>query len=826
MANNTDFVSAVYQNMLLKPPTDFEKNYFVTRLDSGLTTQAQVVELALTHNELTAQANQLSKLYQAVFGRLPDVQSLAFWAGVQNSGASLQQIGQQMISSALFAATAGSALGYEAKVNGIYQNALGRAVNAQELAFWQHEAAIGGDLGLVLKTVVQFDVVAQKWNGLIDKLLVWHSLIGTEPTIAQLNALPNTDAELAVAMVKQTPSLLLQTGFWETGSIFYGNDSINNALSLNLIQNTLTVGSTTPILSSGSLASALHANMSGMKLSAGAKLDPTILQLVDFVGDSGDNQYIASALGDKIDAGAGNDTLTLGAGKDVVLFGNTPLSNGIDTIYAFTLGTDQLNFGRFLNKTTGNVNMINADASKNTQTIWNNGDVIVVQGNALTSPSSIASLFGAGKALAAPRNATKTVVISADLTGDASVWFVANSTNVNSIESSEVSLVATIKDVNNLLAQQTLASLLASTQVSSTLSGRLSYSSLEFNESASNDGSIANSVSISLANDSFVGAIGASIGSVSNVPKGLTAKLVKISNTEALLSLTGKAIEHSANNSISNLNIVFKNTSFTSGVAADGAISELITVAFRDVTLSEAGSVLSVSGNVPSALVIDLSKDTVTYNGKHIASIADTISTVNLMNISSIAPTGSIRVIGSATTDVIAAPSFASTLRGMGGYDGYLLGNAIDTVIFESSAATNGVDIISNFKVGDGGDKLDFSAFLNKTITTNIGTKLDSSTAASPWVNGSVLSVQGYSIDTPVEVAGLFGVGKTFAAPTAQAKAVVITSDLVGDAQIWYITNQATTGITSIDADEVELVGTLQGINNLSLVDFSASNFA
>jgi hypothetical protein len=86
--------------------------------------------------------------------------------------------------------------------------------------------------------------------------------------------------------------------------------------------------------------------------------------------------------------------------------------------------------------------------------------------------------------------------------------------------------------------------------------------------------------------------------------------------------------------------------------------------------------------------------------------------------------------------------------------------------------------------------------------------------------------VQGNAIDSASDVAALFGAGKVFAAPTAQAKTVVMTSDIVGDTKVWYVTNQTTAGITSIDASEVQQVALLQGINNLSLIGFAAINFA
>jgi len=72
-------------------------------------------------------------------------------------------------------------------------------------------------------------------------------------------------------------------------------------------------------------------------------------------------------------------------------------------------------------------------------------------------------------------------------------------------------------------------------------------------------------------------------------------------------------------------------------------------------------------------------------------------------------------------------------------------------------------------------------------------------------------------------LATLFGTGSALADPSEAAKAVVITADIIGDASIWYLLNQ--TDVTNITADEFTLVGTLEGINNIQLVGFTAYNF-
>ncbi|MBF0125396.1 MAG: DUF4347 domain-containing protein, partial [Magnetococcales bacterium] len=101
----------------------------------------------------------------------------------------------------------------------------------------------------------------------------------------------------------------------------------------------------------------------------------------------------------------------------------------------------------------------------------------------------------------------------------------------------------------------------------------LSYSTTTFVEAAANNGSITTSATITLVNDTFTGAVGASLGTVTNVPAGLTAVLVKAGATTATLTLTGNAIAHANANDISNLTVTFADSDFSGGSAAGVANS-------------------------------------------------------------------------------------------------------------------------------------------------------------------------------------------------------------------------------------------------------------
>ena len=84
----------------------------------------------------------------------------------------------------------------------------------------------------------------------------------------------------------------------------------------------------------------------------------------------------------------------------------------------------------------------------------------------------------------------------------------------------------------------------------------IAYSATTFSEAAANNGSITASSTITLTGDTFTGADGAALGTVSNVPAGLTAVLVKASATTATLSFTGNATAHANAQDIANLSLI------------------------------------------------------------------------------------------------------------------------------------------------------------------------------------------------------------------------------------------------------------------------------
>jgi hypothetical protein len=155
----------------------------------------------------------------------------------------------------------------------------------------------------------------------------------------------------------------------------------------------------------------------------------------------------------------------------------------------------------------------------------------------------------------------------------------------------------------------------------------LAYSATTFEEAAANDGSITATVTITLSGETFTGTNGAALGTVTNVPAGLTADLVRASATTATLSFTGNATTHTNDRDVSNLTVTFANADFTGGNASavTGATRNNLVINFADPATSGGGGGVSS----PAAIITPPSTDLVEPVRARVSGFAGNSATLN-----------------------------------------------------------------------------------------------------------------------------------------------------------------------------------------------------
>ena len=373
---------------------------------------------------------------------------------------------------------------------------------------------------------------------------------------------------------------------------------------------------------------------------------------------------------------------------------------------------------------------------------------------------------------------------------------------------------------------------------------RLSYSKAYLLESDDNLGQIASSVQVVLTGGSFAKNVGDTLGTVTGTPAGLTAKLVKTSANTALLEFTGRATSHEFANSTSSIRISFSDADLAGGLKAasvEGASKPNLGIGFIDAAVTVMSGLVTASGAIANSLSINLTTDKLLIGGASGRPIQGTLTEANGANLSgTAAPAGAeetdqaVSFVGDDEANIYLASYAGDSIRGGAGNDSLTAGSGQDIFIFEPDADTNGVDTITGFSI-TGEDVLDFSAFLAVVGTGNVATQTANSDQLE-WANGDILVYQGARVLTPADVADLFdGTGSDATTPFAFApsdgKIVVITSGASGDARIWFIekSSNATETFNSarnvILEDEIQLVGVLKGVSNLSLLGFEAVHF-
>ena len=155
--STTGFVTALYQNALGRAPDAAGLASWTSQINSGQITQAQALvgfsesaenradtagQVAAGIWDVSEAGAEVARLYDTVFGRLPDVGGFSGWVAALNGGESLQALANTFVTSAEFTNTYG-ALDNADFVSALYQNTLHRVGDVAGVANWTGALAAG-----------------------------------------------------------------------------------------------------------------------------------------------------------------------------------------------------------------------------------------------------------------------------------------------------------------------------------------------------------------------------------------------------------------------------------------------------------------------------------------------------------------------------------------------------------------------------------------------------------------------------------------------------------------------------------------------------------
>jgi len=147
---NQIYVSQLYLDLLDRPADAGGLSTFAAALDSGTMVRQAVVEAILSSNEY--RTNEVQHLYQAYLKRAADPGGLTTFVTILNGGGTNEQVATALAGSQEFSQTQGGGTN-AGFLNALYQDALGRPVDANGLAAWENALAQSTTRGQVATAI-------------------------------------------------------------------------------------------------------------------------------------------------------------------------------------------------------------------------------------------------------------------------------------------------------------------------------------------------------------------------------------------------------------------------------------------------------------------------------------------------------------------------------------------------------------------------------------------------------------------------------------------------------------------------------------------------
>lgn len=134
----SDTIKQFFSNILQRQPTAAELSYWVATVDSGALTTTQARDALASSVEAVTYVDQIIRIYQAAFGRVPDTTGINGWTNqLRNDATALSKVAAGFVNSQEWKNRYGDNTVNDAVLQALYQNVLGRTGSAAEIAAWK-----------------------------------------------------------------------------------------------------------------------------------------------------------------------------------------------------------------------------------------------------------------------------------------------------------------------------------------------------------------------------------------------------------------------------------------------------------------------------------------------------------------------------------------------------------------------------------------------------------------------------------------------------------------------------------------------------------------
>ncbi|NBN77628.1 DUF4214 domain-containing protein [Microvirga tunisiensis] len=135
---SAELIKQYFVNILQRDPTAAESSFWTASVSSGALSLAQVRESLANSVEATTFVDQIIRIYQAAFGRKPDVTGVDGWTDQLRADATaLSKIAAGFVNSTEWKNRYGDNTVNDAVLQALYVNVLGRTGSASEIAAWK-----------------------------------------------------------------------------------------------------------------------------------------------------------------------------------------------------------------------------------------------------------------------------------------------------------------------------------------------------------------------------------------------------------------------------------------------------------------------------------------------------------------------------------------------------------------------------------------------------------------------------------------------------------------------------------------------------------------
>lgn len=488
-------------------------------------------------------------------------------------------------------------------------------------------------------------------------------------------------------------------------------------------------------------------------------------------GGAGRDSIIGGASADVLSGGAGNDTITSGGGNDTISGGD-----GNDTLTLSAAGT-----AASLDGGAGNdIIDLGDHAAVNQKIAGGAGDDTVKMTN-----TSVTALNAASVASLNTMNANISGVEYVEITGDLDQTYDAGRfANISKLI------------LNGIDGNESIIGLAASNEINLVAAEASTYTFALADATGSAD------------------ALNFKLSATATARDFGTAAFTNVEQVAIYVEDT--ALTASPNASATDVDATF-------ALSANNKLTTLV-VNGNAAASSTASSTLTLTSTGATALTLfdaSASKLGVTYAANSTGNVTMTGGTGADSLTGGV---GNDSLVGGSGNDTLTGGEGADVITGGSGADTIALTETTavsDTVVFAATAATNGSDVITGFKVGStaaatGGDVLNLSAYLataaiaDASGATGIQAYASNATGAVALADkiAIVSAADSASVNEASEIAALFGSSAAFTL-AANGKAVLLSVGTTTNnttAYLWGVENDAT---ATVLAGEVKLLGTI-----------------